>query len=277
MNPLGHFILVGISLLLVSILHIRLRAYPWVQYLLTALYAMLYAYLTEGSPAALCIYGLLMVTVMIANSQYRWHGLFKFVALLFGLAIVLRWTPGFDSIGPVASELLSPLSGEWTIYGGINKALVGLILLPLVRYPDLNIQAFKEHYAFLLFAPVLIACAAYLGGLPFDFKFSVFTLLFLFSNLIFVVIAEEIFFRGLIQQYLCEILKGRFRIAIGILIASALFGLAHLRGGEELVVFATMAGMAYGVAYWKLRSIWASIYLHLAVNMLHMVFFKFPF
>lgn len=276
MDVFTQFTSVGVSLLLLYYLTISLRSYGLIQYAPAALFVALYGMFFGESVNALITYAILIVLVMFANRTKRFVWPLRVLTVVYALVIVFRVTPTFASIGPVGSHALSELSGDWTVYGGINKALVGLILLPLVQYPKLNFSVFKRNYAIVVIGPVLIAFLAYLSGLSFDPKFSRFTLLFIFTNLTFVVIAEEVFFRGLIQHYICKLLPSRRWIPIGIVIASCIFGLAHIGGGLHFALLATAAGIVYGIAYWRLRSIWAAICVHLAVNTLHFVLLQYP-
>lgn len=71
---------------------------------------------------------------------------------------------------------------------------------------------------------------------------------------------EEMLFRGYIQQRLVE----RWRPLIGITITSVLFGLAHLM--PAIVLMATVIGFYLGYVSWKTKSIWPTIFCHIAIN-----------
>ena len=60
------------------------------------------------------------------------------------------------------------------------------------------------------------------------------------------------------------------------IIASILFGLAHLPGGWVYACFAAVAGLFYGYAYLKTQNIEASIIVHFAVNAIHFLAFTYP-
>ncbi|MDD5675220.1 MAG: CPBP family intramembrane metalloprotease [Chitinivibrionales bacterium] len=87
------------------------------------------------------------------------------------------------------------------------------------------------------------------------------------SNLFFVCIPEEAFFRGLVQKYLAN-LAIRFNGAgwIGVLIAGLVFGLTHGDGGIKSIAIATVAGCGYGILYQRTRAIESSIVTHFVVN-----------
>lgn len=90
-------------------------------------------------------------------------------------------------------------------------------------------------------------------------------------------LAEEIIFRGIIQN----VLVGWFKPVIGIALASFIFGFAHINNGAGIyktpnyvyIALATIVGAAYGVAYYK-RNLQTSATLHWAVDFTWWLLFK---
>jgi membrane protease YdiL (CAAX protease family) len=103
---------------------------------------------------------------------------------------------------------------------------------------------------------------------------------FLFDGLtifLFVAIAEELLFRGLLQN----LLEGSFRSRPAAqAVASILFGLTHIRHAPypnwRYVILATIAGWFYGSAYRKHRSLMASATTHALVDTLWRTWFTLP-
>lgn len=87
--------------------------------------------------------------------------------------------------------------------------------------------------------------------------------------LVFNAWPEEFLFRGLIQNLLSKSLRSE---VAGLALASVIFGLAHLNNGGfpnwRYALLATFAGVAYGSAWRKTRSIFASALVHAGVNTL---------
>ena len=103
---------------------------------------------------------------------------------------------------------------------------------------------------------------------------------FLFDGLtifLFVAIAEELLFRGLLQNLLEGSLGSRESAQI---IASILFGLTHVRHAPypnwRYVILATIAGWFYGWAYRKHHSLMASAMTHALVDTLWRTWFTLP-
>lgn len=99
-------------------------------------------------------------------------------------------------------------------------------------------------------------------------------------NLLFTCVAEEAFFRGLLQGRMARALEsaGRHRLAFGLpLCASALvFGLAHAAGSPSYVLMASLAGLGYAWSYAVTGRIEVPILLHWTLNALHFMAFTYP-
>lgn len=63
------------------------------------------------------------------------------------------------------------------------------------------------------------------------------------ANLFFTCMAEEALFRGYLQQRLSQWLSAW----PALIITALIFGTAHLAGGMWMVMFATLAGLIYGL------------------------------
>ena len=97
-------------------------------------------------------------------------------------------------------------------------------------------------------------------------KFALLLVGTFFGFLWVVALAEEFFFRVFLQQLLAHETRSDF---IGLILASALFGVAHLWFGQfpnwRFGVVGAVAGLFYGVAFLKSRSIRASMVTHALV------------
>ena len=88
-----------------------------------------------------------------------------------------------------------------------------------------------------------------------------------FGMLWVVALSEEFFFRGLLQRWLSEWLRSERG---GLVVASVLFGLAHLPFRSfpnwRFALLAAVAGLFYGRAYLKAGGIRAAMVAHALVN-----------
>lgn len=94
--------------------------------------------------------------------------------------------------------------------------------------------------------------------------------LFVFTACILAPLFEEIVFRGLLQNMIRGVFRGRgskalvVRDLLAIAITSAIFAAAHGTATGFPVLF--ISGMMMGIAYWRTGSLWASMSVHLLNN-----------
>ncbi len=97
------------------------------------------------------------------------------------------------------------------------------------------------------------------------------------GNLFFTCMAEEAFFRLLIQTPLQQRLGSQpMMVAVTIGLTTLLFGLVHLAAGWPMVFAATLAGIGYSWAYYKTGRIEAAILVHFGVNAAHFLLMTYP-
>ena len=97
------------------------------------------------------------------------------------------------------------------------------------------------------------------------------------NNLFFVCVAEESFFRGLIQGGLANLAPSIFPWKwLPLVVSSSLFGLNHYEGGLPYILLAAFAGTFYGYIYRKTNKIQSSIFVHFGLNLTHFLLFSYP-
>jgi uncharacterized protein len=99
--------------------------------------------------------------------------------------------------------------------------------------------------------------AAATGGLlPF--------LTLLVTGALFTPIGEEVVFRGVIANGLC-----RYGLWTGVVLSAAIFAVAH--GFNVILLDAFMIGLVTGWVFWKTRSIFPGLVIHVVYNALHVL------
>jgi membrane protease YdiL (CAAX protease family) len=93
---------------------------------------------------------------------------------------------------------------------------------------------------------------------------------------LFNALPEEILFRGLLQNW---IEKGTRNRAAALVMASVIFGLAHLNNGSPVpnyryALMATIAGVFYGLVWRSKRNVLTSSMTHTLVNTGWNLFFR---
>jgi len=132
-----------------------------------------------------------------------------------------------------------PKRDEWIV--GLEQFLYFL--------PVGALAAFLLHFA--RFQPVTLVWWKLLLFVPATF----------FGILWVVALAEEFFFRGLLLQLLT---RGLHSEVVGVVLTAVLFGAAHLPKWR-FAVLAGIAGVFYGIAFVKSRSVRASMVTHALV------------
>lgn len=213
-----------------------------------------------------------------AGLRFSCYGVF----LLLAVMMSNHFMPGFNNLPIFQGIQFSLDSTPFTMYLNFDKTLVGLFLL-LFYVRGNQPQKFTWSHFFTAFKVLaillmlLIPLALVVRYVRIDPKFPELGWLWTLNNLFFVCLAEEGLFRGFIQKGMAKLLpKRKLWPLFSIFVAAVLFGLAHYRGGLIYVLFATVAGLFYGYAYYKTNRLESAILVHFGFNLVHFLFFSYP-
>lgn len=200
----------------------------------------------------------------------------EIILVVSAIALMLHMIPGFNNLLIVSGERAGPQSAPFSFYYNLDKALIPFLLLAclptLIKRPARPPANALWWLILVMSMPLLLLLATCSGGLRVEPHLPEWLGSFMLANLFFVCLAEEALFRGYIQQRLSQLLGDKRAL----LIAALLFGFAHFSGGLLLVLFATLAGLIYGLAWLWSGRIWVSALVHFAFNMLHLLLFTYP-
>ncbi|MBK8202888.1 MAG: CPBP family intramembrane metalloprotease [Bdellovibrionales bacterium] len=206
------------------------------------------------------------------------YGLFLILAVL----MLNHLAPGFNNLRIIEAFRFSEDSKPFTMYLNFDKTIVGIFIL-LFFLRKRREQSFRR--GFLLNAGrTLIALLSFLIpislGIQYvrvDLKLPDQTWIWALNNLFFVCFAEEAFFRGFLQKGLTSILpKTKSMSILSVIVAAAMFGLAHFKGGASYIALAAIAGLFYGYIYQKTDRIESSILVHFGLNAFHFLCLSYP-
>ncbi|WP_108125091.1 CPBP family intramembrane glutamic endopeptidase [Saccharospirillum mangrovi] len=198
--------------------------------------------------------------------------------LVISAALFAHAVPGYQGLVVVADTALKANSLPSSLYVNYDKVLVAWSLLAFVPLFKTSLYARPLRWSFATVPALVIAIAVPLalawqhGLIDWQPGLSAVFWIFAGTNLLNTCIAEELLFRGVLQ--------GRLQRKLGpwpaLVLAAALFGLAHIAGGWSYVAVVTLAGLGYGLAYLWTGHLIASVATHWALNLAHFALFTYP-
>lgn len=197
-----------------------------------------------------------------------------FPVLVYSVVFGAYYLPSFESIR-ITSFVSSPNSAGYELYFGWNKLIIALSILLFwnaQEKPVLSVRACWLIIVGVLLVLGYATLADYIRLEPTTLPTQL-IILWACKNLFLVVLGEELFFRGFIQREVSYLISP----TIGILASSVAFGLGHLGGGVLYALLATVAGLFYGAVYQETRRIEMCIFLHFILNLVHILFFTYPY
>jgi len=233
------------------------------------------------------LYGILISVFMVSLSigyskiNEKWQRISQVFIVVVVLLLGFHIIPGFERVYFFNNYTFSNLSPSFNIGVSLDKAFGAILLL------GFGIVKTKIHLANLKLILLHVAGISLVVGLfstwgeyfAIDIKFTWPILIWAYGNLFVTCIAEEAFFRGIIQHQVYEKFcsKLRFGSEIAILFSATVFALAHFAGGINYIIISFIAGIGYGLIYAKTKNLLDSILVHFLSNMVHIIFFTYPF
>ncbi|HIF9103666.1 TPA: CPBP family intramembrane glutamic endopeptidase [Photobacterium damselae] len=227
--------------------------------------------------AFVVIIGLAIAYITQKFSRGYWHIAGHIFVLGWAIALTIHALPGFHNLLVLEKVITSPDSVPFTLYFNLDKPMIvfGLLLLLPNMVGDKPIVwqlTAKQWLGIGVGLVVLPLVAMGVGIVKPDFTVPSWIGWFIFNNLLFTCVAEEVLFRGYIQTQLAR----KLPIVWAIIFASLLFGIAHIAGGVMLVIVAALAGGLYGLSYYWSKKLTLAIAVHFGFNLIHLLFFTYP-
>ena len=210
-------------------------------------------------------------------------------ALAWGIVVVLAVALGTHEVPWIHNVLIldavsvSESSASYTLHWNYDKGFAGVLLYAVCVQPQETPQwkrAILTTGVIAIVTVVLVGVAATVAGYTaWDPKWPAMLAVWVPANLLLTCVAEESFFRGLLQRHLGGLLGGWVPAPalVALVLAAMAFGAAHAAGGIAYVLLATLAGIGYGTAYWLTGRVEAGILVHFLLNLSHLVLFTYPF
>ncbi|MFZ6645334.1 CPBP family intramembrane glutamic endopeptidase [Undibacterium sp. TJN25] len=261
----------------------RFALHPWLLMFSFSIISGVYANILTG-PAlvALVIFTVLAYLTVWPGARRTQRVLCGALTAVLALALAMHKLPGFHNPLLIDGARFSADAAAFRQYANFDKGAAGLVLLALLCKRAQSVEELSDVFRRAL--PVagmtivlVMAVAVPIAYLKPDFKLPSYTPVFLLANLFLTCVAEEAFFRGLLQERLTRLLrKIRWGALVAMLFSALLFGLVHLGGGMQLALLVSIGGAGYAYAYNITRKIEAAILVHFLLNAAHFVFFTYP-
>jgi len=272
----GAFALLALAIAAVWLppLHVREHAWPlWPLAFAAALAVALAGGVVHGT--ALPALAAFAVVTWAAVAAPWGRTLFVALSGLLAVALSIHVLPGFDNPKVFDAERLTPDALPFTQYLNFDKGTAGLFLLaafaPRVRrWRETAELASPVALAATVTTTAVLGLALALGLVHAAPHWHPLAPAFLAINLLFTCVAEEAFFRGLLQRRL----PGPRPLAVAV--SAALFGLVHLPAGVTYAALATVLGLGCALVFERTRRIESAIAVHFTVNAVHFVGFTYP-
>lgn len=274
------------TLLFLSVALLWLPGFKWMPTWLIALVAALALGLFCAQLELIALIPVLVLGLALIIYENTNHSALRImaglIALLVGAGLMTHLFPGFHNLKIIDGVKYSKDAIPFTQYLNIDKTIAGILILglslPLIR----SKQEWKRLFRQLSWRVPVVVCIAIvipyqLGFANFDIKFPAGLFIWAITNLLFVCMAEEAYFRGFIQKNLTVMMqKTRGGNILAIIFASILFGLGHYAGGIHYILLASVVGAGFGWIYAATRRIEGGILSHFAFNLTHFIFFTYP-
>ena len=253
-------------------------------FLFIAIVLALFAHILQWS-------AVLFIVVLASSCYFTFHSKSTYIKIICGVIVVifsvlaspLHKIPGVQNWLLVKDLFISQDAMPLTLFLNFDHPLFGLFILgfgsiPLLKTKTEWLEMFKKAIPVAVIGILLVYCLSYfLGYVRYDLKLNSFFIIWSLNNLLFICIAEEALFRGLIQSSISTALRSyRGGDCLALLLASVLFGLKHYSGGVNYIVLASFAGLFYGYVYKKTKRIESSIITHFLLNIVHFIGFTYP-
>ena len=201
-----------------------------------------------------------------------------FILIALSLAFSLHLIPGFKNEIIFLSPSFGLSEQPYKLNANLDKALAAIAIILAMRSTVKWKTSIKELYLILTAITIFFTVSILFDAKP-DPKLGAFTLAFIFFNLSVTCLAEEVFFRLIIQDWLFKFSKGALNGWLAVFITAVIFMLAHFHTGvdaDKRLFLIFIAGILYGGIYLKNKSLGSAIIMHFGINIIHFSFFAYP-
>lgn len=264
---------------------VPVKPWFWLGFLAASIIVALLGSLLR-SEGLLLIAGLGGACVYLARSERQDRAMASALAwalvLLFALLLASHAGAVFQALLIAPNLRLGTDSIPYTLRWHYDSAVAACLMLALCcneKAPlRLGFVLTRVLLGCLVLTLTVMPLALWLGQVRVDVKLPALLLWWIPGNLLISSLSEELFFRALIQRRLTLWMRRypRWGEGVAVVLTALLFGIAHLGGGVNYLLLATLAGVGYGTVYALTRRIEAAVLTHFLFNVIHITLFSYP-
>lgn len=226
------------------------------------------------------VFGLLLFLV---NSDHAPNKMLSILlwgfTLVLGLGLAVYRPSAFSYPLVWASAELYPGGKPFQLFINTSKLFAGYLviiwLLEKALEKKQNTGEMKARLA-ALSSIIALLTIGYGFGVDIEVKLPEGLLYFIAVNLLVTVIAEEAFFRLLVQSQLTRFFPSQFGVIFSIFFTTALFALSHAGIAGKALYLYLIAGLIYSLVYWYSGRFYLAVLTHFGTNLGHFIFFQYP-
>ena len=197
---------------------------------------------------------------------------------LLGNLLLFHKILGFGNY-PLTKTVVSNNAAPYSVWFNKDSIIVGLSLIIIFYKPKPFVTQDFIRMLYITICGVIFmsVIALSLGSVKVDIKYVSFFWLWLVFTFISVVV-EEAFFRLFLLESIIRLYKGKYNSVLAVIFVSIVFALKHYYGNIGYASLAFIGSLIYSYVYIMCgRRLEASVFCHLSINVMHMIFFTYPF
>jgi membrane protease YdiL (CAAX protease family) len=199
--------------------------------------------------------------------------------LILGSFLIGHKIIGFSNYS-IIDTIISNGAGPYKLWINKDSLIVGISLI-IVFYKRQSFKS-KDFVKMLLGTGcgiiLLAGLGLFTGAIKIEVKYVAFFKVWLVFNIAYALV-EEAFFRLFLLESIIRLYKGRYNVIIATGIIAIMFGLKHyIYGNFNYALLSAIASVLYSYVYMICgRRLECSVFCHVMTNVVHMIFFTYPF
>lgn len=202
------------------------------------------------------------------------------LVLTLGSLLLSHQILGFGNYPLISDKIISDGGFSYSLWFNKDSMIVGLsLVIVFYKHRFWNVRIiFRMMFLTALGLLLLFSLSLFIGLIKWDIKTVSFFGTWILFNIMSALI-EEAFYRLFLLESIVRLYRGAYSVLTASILVSGFFGAIHYFYGSVSYAFlAFVASLLYSYVYIACgRRFEASVFCHVIVNVIHMLFFTYPF